>query len=535
MPIKIIDCTLRDGGYYTNWDFSISLIEAYLTAMSAVGVDFVELGFRSLEATAFKGACAYTTDGFIRRLSVPSGLDLGVMVNAAEFHRYNADPVEVAEKLFVPAVQSPVSIVRIACHVHEFADTLPVCNWLSQLGYRVGINLMQIADRSDSEIIELAEMASKSLIDVLYFADSFGSLNAEQTTHIVHTMCRHWGGEVGIHAHDNIGRALSNTSRAVAEGATWVDCTVTGMGRGPGNTKTENVLIEFEDDRFNIRHQAALLKLIEQYFKPLHDQYGWGTNPYYYLSGKYGIHPSYVQEMLGDPRYDESEMLSVIEHLRKVGGKKFCAKLLEEGRHVYDVESEGTWDPVDLMANREVLILGPGPSVSAHREGLEDFIREYRPIVVALNIQRSIDDDLIDVRAACHPFRMVADSASYHELKQPLVLPKSQVPKMVKNAIRGITSFDFGLCVTPDTFAFHRYAVVAPSSLVIAYVLAMVTSGKASQILLAGIDGYNVGDPRFSEMEKILSCYQQTSEALQIESITPTKYKIPTTSLYAIR
>ena len=66
----LLDCTLRDGGYYNSWDFNDSLIHDYLLAMKAVRVDVVELGFRSTDKKGFKGACAYSTDAFIRTLDV---------------------------------------------------------------------------------------------------------------------------------------------------------------------------------------------------------------------------------------------------------------------------------------------------------------------------------------------------------------------------------------------------------------------------------------------------------------------------------
>jgi len=28
--MKILDCTLRDGGYYTNWDFDDKIVDAYI-------------------------------------------------------------------------------------------------------------------------------------------------------------------------------------------------------------------------------------------------------------------------------------------------------------------------------------------------------------------------------------------------------------------------------------------------------------------------------------------------------------------------
>jgi len=45
--VKILDCTLWDGGYYNNCNFSIELINKYLKVMSEIKVDYVEVGFRS--------------------------------------------------------------------------------------------------------------------------------------------------------------------------------------------------------------------------------------------------------------------------------------------------------------------------------------------------------------------------------------------------------------------------------------------------------------------------------------------------------
>lgn len=76
----VLDCTLRDGGYYNAWDFSPSLIEEYLVAVRAAQVDVVEIGFRFLQNRGFKGPCAYSTDDFLRSLAIPEGLTIAVMV-----------------------------------------------------------------------------------------------------------------------------------------------------------------------------------------------------------------------------------------------------------------------------------------------------------------------------------------------------------------------------------------------------------------------------------------------------------------------
>ena len=296
LNIKLLDCTLRDGGYYNSWDFSVALIEDYLLAMKAAQIDIVELGFRFLKNKGFKGPCAYTTDDFLRSLDIPSGLSIGVMVNGSDLCT-DLGCIAALERLFpAPAFASPVDLVRIACHFQDLPMALPAAGWLAERGYRVGFNLMQIADRTHEEVVKLTRLARDWPVEVLYFADSMGSMSGDDVAKIVGWLREGWDGPLGIHTHDNMGLALSNTLRAQAEGVSWLDSTVTGMGRGPGNARTEELVIEAEtiwDRRPNL---VLLLALIRRYFGPMKIKHGWGTNPFYYLAGKYGIHPTYIQE-----------------------------------------------------------------------------------------------------------------------------------------------------------------------------------------------------------------------------------------------
>lgn len=532
--IKLLDCTLRDGGYYNDWDFSSQLIRDYLQAMAALGVDFVEIGFRSLENKAFKGGCAFSTDNFINILPIPVELKdrIGVMVNGSELIRHAEGLESILGKLFTAKQDSPVTLVRIACHVHEFEHALPAATWLKQQGYLVGFNLMQVADRSAQEIKRLAKLASGYTIDVLYFADSMGSLGPQRTAEIIHDFKQGWSGELGIHTHDNMGQALANSKHAVGVGVTWVDGTVTGMGRGPGNVKTEYLAIELASLRQGQLNLTKLLEVIHKHFQPLQARYGWGSNSYYYLAGKYGIHPSYIQEMIGDSRYSEEDILAVIDHLKSEGGKKFSLDTLDAARHFYSGEPRGTWQPKEQIAGKEVLILGAGPGVARHRVAIERYVANNQPYVIALNTQKNIEESLIDIRAACHPVRLLADCQEHIRLPQPLATPASMLPKDVQQELKIKNLLDYGLSVQSNTFIFGETYCTLPTSLVIAYALAIATSGQASRILLAGFDGYSADDPRYHEAEHIFQVYQASDSHVPILAITPTLYEVPGISVY---
>ena len=531
---KILDCTLRDGGYYCSWDFPQILVGDYLDAMDSLNVDYVELGFRSLYNTGFKGGFAYTTDAFLRGLEIPSSLKnkLGVMINGSEISNPETQE-QILDLLFFKKSNSPVTLVRIACHIHEFLACLPAATWLKEQGYMVGFNLMQVADRSFDEITALANEANKYPIDVLYFADSMGSLSPQQTIQIVKAFKKGFSGALGIHTHDNMGQAIANTMQAIEEGVTWVDSTVTGMGRGPGNAQTEYLSIAIENLRHEKGNPTKVFELIRKHFKSMQAHYGWGSNPYYYLAGKYGIHPSYIQEMMQDARYSDEDILAVIEHLKVEGGKKFSLNTLESARHFYSGVKRGSWNPADVIKDRDVLIIGTGPGVKTHQIAIEGYIKNHKPYVIALNTQKNIDEKLIDVRAACHPVRLLADCQEHLKLPQPLITPASMLPVDVQQELKNKALFDFGISIEPSGFEFYANHCSLPTSLVIAYALAIATSGKARRILLVGFDGYSGDDPRTKEMEKLLKFYKNAKQSINMISLTPTRYEIMTQSIYA--
>lgn len=529
--IRFLDCTPRDGGYYNNWDFGPEQLNRYMQAVHAAGVDIVELGFRFIRTDGFKGPCAYSTESFLEGLTVPAGLAVAVMVNAADL--FVADDLETTlARLFpVPADQTPVDLVRFACHAREFSTALPAADLLHAQGYRVGFNVMQIADRSQSEVVALAQAAARHPVEVFYFADSMGSMTPDQTRQIISWLRDGWSGPVGVHTHDNMGLALANTLAALDAGATWVDSTVTGMGRGPGNARTEELALELE----SLRPQrdvsfSRLLDLVAQDFGPMKAECGWGTNPFYYLSGKYGFHPTYIQEMLADRRFGTDEILSVIEHLRRIGGKKYDHDILHVARNLSGTDEtdqpQGGWSPRTMLKSRPVLILGNGPSATRHRASIEDFIRRMRPVVIGLNALSPIDSAVVDLRLACHPLRLIADKEQHANQIKPLVTPVAALPQGVQATWgAGKTLFDYGLVVQPGTFAAGETGCILPSRLVGAYALALAVSGQASHVYLAGFDGFASDDPRGHEMQEILDLYRAHPGAPGLTILTPTRYK----------
>jgi 4-hydroxy 2-oxovalerate aldolase len=117
--IKILDCTLRDGGYYNNWDFRDEVVRRYLQSVAAASIDAVEIGFRSLPQDSFLGPYAYATDEFLKSLDLPKGPIYAVMINGKDYVDYQGGAVAGIDRQFKKADQSPVQLVRIAMNFNS--------------------------------------------------------------------------------------------------------------------------------------------------------------------------------------------------------------------------------------------------------------------------------------------------------------------------------------------------------------------------------------------------------------------------------
>ena len=373
--IKHLDCSLRDGGYYNNWDFDNDLINQYLQVLGSINIDFCEIGFRFYKNNGFKGSCAFTTEEFLESLTIPKNIKIAIMINANELISNEKLLLDRLKKLIpLKASKSKVDMVRVACHSEIIEKILPVFDFIHNQGYISSCNITQISDKTTKRLEELSWLISTSKVDILYFADSLGSSTPKSIQEIVKALKKNWKGQLGIHAHNNTGLALSNTLQAIECGVQWVDSTITGIGRGPGNTLTEELIFELSqnnrDPINNNLNLVPLIQIINNHFLPMKNKYSWGTNIFYYLAGKYSIHPSYIQAMLKDYRYQEEDILASINYLRDQGGKKFDYSDLDEARKFYKGQPKGEWDPKTIFKNRDVLIIGTGPEFKIMKKQL---------------------------------------------------------------------------------------------------------------------------------------------------------------------
>ena len=530
--VTLLDCTLRDGGYYNDWDFSRPLIQRYVAAMASARIPIVEIGFRTVDTATYLGPAAYATDAYLESLDLPQSVTYGVMMNAKELVD-DDDGAELVSSMFASATSSPVDFVRIAAHFKELDQLSSSIERLHSLGYRVGLNLMQIASRSPSEIEHFGHLAARLGVEVAYFADSFGGMQPTDVRVAVEALSASFNGPIGCHMHNNMSLGFANAMAAVDAGASWVDSTVLGMGRGPGNAQTEYLAVELSRRGLADLDVVPLLPIVTGDFADLQRKFGWGASVYYFLSAAHNIHPTYIQEMTKDGRYTVDEIVTAVEDLKSSDGANFSRARLEAAAIDSGlIDPDGTWNATGWCDGRTVLIVGPGAEGVARRDDIEAYIRTTDPVVVALNAIPPVDPALVDLYAICHPVRALIDADTIKGITRPVVMPRG-IQTRIGSAHAPVEFRDYGIAADDQGVSIGPSSCTSPRISAFPYAVAIATAGGAAEIQLTGFDGFDSGDPRQEEMETILRAFGEHESSPPVVALTPTNYPIERRSIYA--
>lgn len=532
--IKLLDCTLRDGGYYNAWDFKRELVEKYLAAVDKSGIQCIEVGFRGFPSDKFFGAYAYSSDLYIKSLNIPQHIEVGVMLNAKDVLDHEEGVTSAVAKLFARRNMSPVDFVRVAIGFDSALSAERILSELKVLGYDLCLNLMQCAGKDLGLIKKLAAEISKwGMVDTLYFADSLGNMDEQEVSLIVGAIREGWNGKIGIHAHNNKGKALSNTLKALEEGVSWIDSTILGMGRGAGNAQTECLLLELENKFPEEFSSSPVSKLSATEFFELQQKYKWGPSYFYHAAAMFNIHPTYIQEILDEGRYSHEEILELLAVLKSKKCASYDESLINSFIRSSSKGEEGDWSPDQWCESKEVLILGSGETLKNHRDGIELYIKNRFPSVISINIQKYISQEYIDFFVACNRSRIIAEVSQYDSLIKPLILPLEQVPSELFEIIHSQMLLNYGMEVRVGSFEPGQFKSVVPNALAFTYAIAIAIRGGAEKISLVGFDGYESGNPRQEEMIQTIAAIKKNFD-IEMVSLTPTSYPVKQGSIYAI-
>jgi len=288
--LKVLDCTIRDGGLVNAHVFSDQFVAAVYQACIAAGIDYMEIGYKNSKRIFPQekfGPWRHCDEEDIRRIvgnhdSQATGLKLAAMADASKSD-WQTD--------LVPAAESPLDMIRVAFYAHQVSEAVDMITHASELGYETSANMMAVSNITGREIDAVLDAIAPTPASTMVIVDSFGHLYREQIDLLYQRYSKALevsGKEIGIHAHNNQQLAFANTIEAIICGCNRVDSTIFGFGRGAGNCHTELLLGFLRNPKFDLR---PIIQVIQEYILPLRREIEWGPLVPYNITGQMNQHP----------------------------------------------------------------------------------------------------------------------------------------------------------------------------------------------------------------------------------------------------
>lgn len=507
--MMILDCTLRDGGYYTNWDFDRPLVDLYLESFNLLPVDYLEIGYRSKFLDNYLGEYFYCPPYVLERVRRLSNKKIAVMLNEKD-----TEP-EVLDEVLSPC-NGFIDLVRLAVNPVNFARALKLAGMIKDRGFQVGFNLMYMSTWKNDEGTLSLMPDVEGKVDYLNLVDSYGGIYPDEVRQTIEAVKNRTNVKIGFHGHNNLELGLINALTAVECGAEIVDATVTGMGRGAGNLKTE-LLLTALNRKAGLSVDFSALGNIVNAFQELQKEFQWGTNLPYMISGANSLPQKDVMNWVTARFYSFNSIIRALQN-QKIG--------------IEDNQKLKLFKPQNEFS--KAVIIGGGPNANIHSTAVKEFIQRESDICVihASSKNASNYKDLNLQQYFClvgnegHRLEKIFDDLGTFD--GYCVLPPfprkmgTYIPQAVKNKCFELASVEF-IEKLNDT-----HTVIA---------LQTAISLGVKNVFLVGYDGYNssvisnMEQQLFSENELIFS---KARKVLDIVSLVPTQYSIPITSVYSL-
>lgn len=508
MNFKILDCTLRDGGYYNNWDFDKKVVENYFQAMEALPIEYVEIGYRSKPMKEYFGEYFYCPEYVMKwAKSLMPSKKLAIMLNEKD------TDVASLEYLLNPC-KPYIAMVRIAVNPERIPQAKQLAQAIKSMGFQVAFNIMYLSKVANSPQILETLVGLEPFVDYLYLVDSYGGVFPEQVKNVLQIVKTKTSVPIGFHGHNNLELVMINSITAVEAGAEIIDSTVLGMGRGAGNLKTELFLTYLAFVKKVPVDFNALSATVED-FEKMQKQYEWGTNLPYMVAGANSLPQKDVMDWMSKKRYSISGLITALKNQKNP----------EEDRAFPSFHHE----PIS-----QVVIIGGGQSVPQNQYALEQYLLQNPEIGIIFSTARFAH--LFNHLPNKQFIALVGNEG--HRLSKIFGQLKSEPVCVLSPRPRTMGAF------VPDVVASHTFEVPKitfankyfDSPLAVAIQIAL--NLNASQIKLIGFDGYNTSlDPSklelFQENQYLIDQAVQLPQ-VQVESLSFTNYqRIPQSSIFA--
>jgi 4-hydroxy 2-oxovalerate aldolase len=516
MKFSILDCTIRDGGYYNAWDFKKSLVDSYIDATNNLPINYIEIGYRNNPQKEYLGKYAYTPLYELNNIKNKSSKKISIMLNEKDIK------ISDLSNLIAP-IKEFIDMVRIAVDPINIDRAINLAKALKQFDLCIGFNVMYMSRWQAHKGLFDKFASLNDIVDTLYMVDSFGGVSPKEVIEILKQVKQMSSCKIGFHGHNNIELALINTLTAIENGVDFVDSTFMGMGRGAGNLKTE-LLLTYLNAHCGLEVDFNTLAKAVELFKKLHTQYDWGTNLPYMISGANSFPQKEVMVWATDRAYSFNSIVRALDNKKK--------NIMDNAK--YPSFNADTFDIV--------IIIGGGHLAKNHCDGVKELINRigYSVAIIHSTSRHLIDyEDALASHFLCltgsegdilmETFSSQLDSPGGQRCV--CVLPPhprklgTSVPDFLKDRTFELKSVDFTKDYTESCTA------------IALQVAALLTTNK--EIFVIGYDGYT--DAELSSRREAESYKENTSlfsafsayYSKELTSLTPTYYpQMNVVSLY---
>ncbi|SKB36721.1 4-hydroxy 2-oxovalerate aldolase [Salegentibacter holothuriorum] len=499
----ILDCTLRDGGYYTNWDFEDKLVDAYISSMNKLPVDFIEIGYRSTHKKQYNGAYFYLPEFIIERIKSHTKKDLAIILNEKDVRKEDAEAL-------LNSCLGKIRLIRLAVNPENLDRGIALASKIKEIGFEVALNLMYASKWPLNYPLLPQIKAIDAVCDYFYVVDSYGGLFPEDVRRIFNYLKPKFKIKLGFHGHNNLEMALANTLEAINCGANIVDATIDGMGRGAGNLKTE-LLLSVLYKKIELDVNFDVLHKVRETFFQLKPKYQWGTNLPYMVSGSFSLPQNKLMDQI---------------HKRYFSLNAIIKNDIGAIRNTFSTSNVAVFEPE--FKSSSVLIVGGGKALQNHKAAMNKFLSIHPKIPVIFASSKNV----AVFREVKNPQFHLIPGKELQRLNRFLSKTKLQKRSFIIppafNDVKSLHGLEYYKLAENKNYCF-------PES-VTEYCLQVALAFKATKVYLVGYDGYGniinkAQKELFEENETIFRHYK--NEDFKIISLTPSEYTIEKSSVYS--
>ena len=382
----LLDCTLRDGAYLIDKKFGDNNIRGIIDGLVKARIDCIEIGFFQDEGFG-EGKTVFKNSADAKRF-IPKDKNGSIFTVLADCSRYSISNLDECDGTSIDAV-------RECFFKNERFDAIKNCRIIKERGYKCFVQPVDILGYTDIELIELINMVNEVEPYCLSIVDTFGSMYQEDL-HRVFEIINHNltpACKIGFHSHNNMqmSNALSQEFVRMTYGKRQVvvDGTISGMGRGAGNTPTE-LIAQYMVSQLGYNYDMdVLLDIIDDYMDNIRSRCSWGYTTPYFVAGCYSAHVNNITYLMQKSSIRSKNIRYILNKIGAIPRKRYDYDLLEKTYLEY-LESDVD-DKINLqrlhseLEGKDILVLAPGCSVVEQKNKIEQYIERYKPVVISIN------------------------------------------------------------------------------------------------------------------------------------------------------